>query len=254
MDMVGVLGGLGPLASAEFLRTIYEFGISEPEQDSPRVIMYSDPSFPDRTESLLSGDAEPLLARLTAALERLCDAGASRIVICCVTLHYLLPRLPGHLRGRVISLIDVALAAVAEMKGRRLLFCSTGTRKLGLFERNSMWDKAREFVVLPSERDQELIHSYIYEVKANRDPRELILPFQRLLSKYECSSFVAGCTELHLLAKAFPASGNLWFGANCIDPLTIIARKLAEDDGLDQFFGRNSQKADADSRRGFVQI
>src|SRR5690348_3990253 len=126
MDMVGVLGGVGPLASAEFLRTIYEFGIRQREQDSPRVIMYSDPSFPDRTESLLSGETEQLLARLTAALQRLCDAGASRIIVCCVTLHYLLPQLPGHLRGRVISLIDVALGAVAEMQGRQLLFCSTG--------------------------------------------------------------------------------------------------------------------------------
>ena len=55
------------MASAEFLKTIYEYGIGENEQDAPIVVMYSDPTFPDRTDSFLAGEDELLLARLTAA-------------------------------------------------------------------------------------------------------------------------------------------------------------------------------------------
>ena len=80
------------MASAEFLKTVYEYGIGENEQDAPIVLMYSDPTFPDRTDSFLAGESELLLARLTGALQSLSDAGASRFVICCMTIHYLLPR------------------------------------------------------------------------------------------------------------------------------------------------------------------
>ena len=50
-QVLGVLGGMGGLASAEFVKTVYEIsgeGV-EQEQAGPVVLMYSDPAFPDRT-------------------------------------------------------------------------------------------------------------------------------------------------------------------------------------------------------------
>ena len=46
----GIMGGMGGLASAEFVRTIYEYNAREIEQDSPVLILYSDPTFPDRPQ------------------------------------------------------------------------------------------------------------------------------------------------------------------------------------------------------------
>ena len=54
-DVLGVVGGLGPLVSAEFLKAIYEHTSWTREQDAPRVLLYSDPTFVDRTTALLSG-------------------------------------------------------------------------------------------------------------------------------------------------------------------------------------------------------
>src|SRR5262245_55746021 len=102
-EILGIVGGIGPLASAEFVKTIYEESVGELEQASPIVFMHSDPTFPDRTQSLLAGESEPLLLKLIEALNRLRGLGASRIVICCVTIHFLLPRLPAELRRRIIS-------------------------------------------------------------------------------------------------------------------------------------------------------
>src|SRR5215470_19225208 len=123
-EVLGIVGGLGPMASAEFLKTVYEYGIGENEQDAPIVVMYSDPTFPDRTDSFLAGESDLLLARLTAALQFLSDAGASRIVICCMTIHHLLPRLSDHLRARVVSLLDVIFANLEREPRRHLLICS----------------------------------------------------------------------------------------------------------------------------------
>ena len=54
-EILGVVGGMGPLASAEFVKTIYEHSLGEREQASPTVLMHSDPTFPDRTQLLPCG-------------------------------------------------------------------------------------------------------------------------------------------------------------------------------------------------------
>jgi aspartate racemase len=228
-QLLGVVGGLGPLASAEFLKTIYEYGLTgEPEQQAPAVLLLSDPSFPDRTQTFLRGEDDLLLARLTAALERLCEMGATRLVICCVTMHHIVPRLPPRLRARVLSLLDVIFDSVAESRREHLLVCTNGTRRLGIFERHAQWERVRRYFVLPDERDQDAIHhDLIYRVKQNRDLDELAPLFSSLLAKYGVGSFVAGCTEIHLLAKHFARAGGAWGCPPCVDPLTIIAQAVA---------------------------
>ena len=220
---LGVVGGMGPLVSAEFLKTIYAAGSWTREQDSPRVIVYSDPTFPDRTELLLRGEEEPLVLRLGDAIERLLGAGATEVVVACVTIHRVLDRLPARLRAPVASLIDRALAEVAASDERHLLFCTTGTRRLRLFEDHPAWPGVRERIVLPADDDQAAIHQLIYRVKARQD-EDLMPSVERLLEKYGVRSFVAGCTEFHLAAARVWADGA---GASFIDPLTLIAHDVA---------------------------
>lgn len=228
-ELLGVLGGVGPLASAEFLRTIYERALGEREQTAPRVVMYSDPSFPDRTETLLAGDDDLLLEPLEAALRALCAAGASRVVICCVTLHHLLPRLPHELRAKVWSLPDVIFEGVRRSRRRHLLFCTSGSRRLGIFERHEGWAKARDYIVLPEGGDQALIHDIIYRVKRNEDLGRLAPTLKGLLAAYGTDSFIAGCTEMHLLAKYVNSGDEGRERRTCLDPLTIIAEEVAKE-------------------------
>ena len=56
-NVLGVVGGMGPLASAEFVKTIYEYGLNRREQESPSVVLVSDPTFPDRTSVSWQGIA-----------------------------------------------------------------------------------------------------------------------------------------------------------------------------------------------------
>jgi aspartate racemase len=223
--ILGVVGGMGPLASSEFVKTIYEYSLKEREQDSPVVFLYSDPTFPDRTEELLAGNGNALLEQLIIALRRVRETGASKVVICCVTLHHLLPALPDDLRSSIISLVDVILDGVVKSRQRHLLLCTTGARELGLFQAHARWRQAEDYIILLDESDQRLIHSgIIYQIKKNRDLRELIPLLHQLLSKYGSNSFIAGCTELHLLVKHLAASEGD-FG--CVDPLDMIAREVA---------------------------
>ena len=230
--VLGVLGGMGGLASAEFVKTIYELSgeVALREQDAPVVLMYSDPAFPDRTEAFLRGETQPLLTRLIEALELLCDTGASQVVICCMTIHYLLPQLPSALRERIISLTDVIFSSVELLKKKHVVISSTGTIKLELLQRHPRWEQARNYFVFPSGAEQQQMHDLIYEVKRNRNLLEARLFVETLLVRHRVDSFIAACSEIHLLAKQFAPSGPQQRGYGCLDPLTIIAKQVVEAD------------------------
>jgi aspartate racemase len=228
--VLGVLGGMGGLAAAEFVKTIYELSgeVCLREQDAPVVLMYSDPGFPDRTEAFLGGETEPLLMRLIKSLELLCGIGATQLVICCMTIHYLLPQVPDRLRERIVSLTDIVFSSVESLKKKHLVISSTGTIKLELLQRHPCWEQAQHYFVFPSEAEQRQLHALIYEVKLNRNLLEARLFVETLLARHRVDSFIAACSEIHLLAKQYAPSGPQQRGYGCIDPLAIIARQVVE--------------------------
>ena len=237
--VLGIIGGLGPLASAEFLKTIYEHTLRQQEQCAPSVMMYSDPSFPDRTEAFLNGKSDDMLARLVQALEHLADSGVSKTVICCVTMHHLLPFLPTRFRARLLSLVDIVFTEVLRSGKKHLLLCSSGTRQLEIFQKHEQWKQSRDCFVLPGEQDQIAVHELIYRIKRNQDVSKMVPEIASLLAKYKVNHFVAGCTEFHLLAKHLARESGNDRRYECTDPLMVIAKRIAENKTLS--FPRSNQ-------------
>ena len=226
-EVVGILGGLGPLASAEFLKAIYENSHHELEQEAPRVIMYSDPTFPDRTEALLSGDSDELMKRLISSLRALSYLGATQLVVCCMTAHSFLERLPPDLNTRLISLVDVMFEELLQSPQKRLLICTKGTRESGLFQNHEHWAATQEYIVLPDEHDQELIHhELLYQIKKRRNVDELAPIIKNLLAKYRVDSFISGCTEMHIMARRLVFTNGDRSSSHTIDPLSVIAARI----------------------------
>jgi len=224
--IVGILGGMGPVASAEFVKTIYEEGITTLEQHAPTIVLYSDPSFPDRTDALLAGNPQPLLGRVGSALQQLRGLGASAIIPCCVTVHHLLPWLPSELRESVVSVLDVAIAELSESRGVYLMMCSSGTRAVQLFERQPNWNRVSPRVVFPDDRDQDTIHTDIINaIKRNAALDPLAARVDGLLHKYGADGFVVGCTEMHVLAK-YCRTRSRGRRIDAVDPLMALAQQI----------------------------
>ena len=230
-NVFGILGGMGALASAEFLKTIYEHSARrfEREQEAPTVVLYSDPTFPDRTDSFLSGRDELVLGVLTDALRRLCELGASRIVICCMTSHYLLPKLSPELRARVLSLPDVIIDRIARGAKKHLLLSSTGTHRLRLFQNHARWASVAAQVVFLDPDEQARLHELIYQIKKGRALPQTLRFVESLLDKYQLDSYIVGCSEIHILAKHAEASHDHRERYGCVDPFTIIAQEITEE-------------------------
>jgi aspartate racemase len=221
---LGILGGMGPLASAEFLRTLYRLNLAEREQCAPVCVLLSDPSVPDRTDAILAGDVRELTARLEAALEQLLASGADRIVIACVTMHYVLPRLPERLRRRVINLLDLIVDGVLDSPRPRLLLATTGTRAGRVLESHARWCDIAPWLVSPGDDDQRQVHEWIYRLKTGAAADDCLSWLDCLADRYDVDGFVYGCTEFHLvsgLRAAAPARD--W---DVIDPLWIAASEL----------------------------
>ena len=226
-EVWGVLGGMGPLASAEFIRTIYEQNIGPTEQLSPAVLLLSDPSIPDRTESLRDGETEILLSCLSSGIRQLVSAGATRVIVCCLTIHCLLPFLERDLREKVLSLVDLVFDALLRNRREVLLLCTQGTMLSGVFSAHCSWKDVQHLVVPPSEEDQASIHRLIYDIKMNRLNSAHLLLVNAMMEKYHVSSYIAGCTELHILTRERARMTGSNSNDFCIDPLAIAASMMS---------------------------
>lgn len=227
-DVIGIVGGMGPRASTAFLSTLYDFTLDGVEQNAGRFILFSDPTIPDRTEAFLGHHDEIVLEPFVEILSSLQRLQVAKIVVCCITLHYLLPRLPAHLQKHIFSLVDTIFAALEETRERHLLLCTRATLQLRLFQDHPQWERCAHSIILPQEQDQEAIHELIYQLKMGGDIATAATTVQALLGKYKVDSFIAGCTEFHLVTRHFMTAYNCQQPYHCIDPLAIIARELAK--------------------------
>lgn len=219
--VLGVLGGMGGLASAAFLATIYRRNVGTREQDQPVVWLRSNPRIPDRTGYLLEGRHEELAAALEADLQALKAAGSDRNVICCITAHAVWPLLSDEVRAHAVSLLDVLFAQQALAERRRLVFCTRGSQQLGVLANHPGFRKYAEQLVFPAPEEQATVHDILYRLKRGVAPAEVVPALVAMAHRAGVEGIVAGCTEVHLLADAWPA-GEL----DVIDPLTCVADQL----------------------------
>jgi aspartate racemase len=234
----GVLGGMGPFASGEFLNTIYEHCLAKSEQEMPIIHLVSNPTVPDRTGLLLSGSDRLLLNNLEAGIDALLSSGATRIVICCMTMHCVIEGLPSNIRQKIISLVDVLFDSLLTIAAPHLMLCTWGARSGKAFEDHALWPSVKRFVHFLDDDDQDAVHRLIYAIK--RDPRGTTCGdlTRHLRAKYKVEDFIAGCTELHLLAKRekmlYPTRSR-W-----LDPLILISELIVAETGATRSNVRDS--------------
>ena len=223
---LGILGGMGPLASAEFLKTIYEVSFYDQEQEAPICFMVSDPSLPDRTQALRNGNDQVLFDKFKEALEGLLVMGADKIVTTCVTAHYLFPRLPFHIQDKMISLVDLIIQDITTRERPGLLLTTQGSLMSGVFKAHSDWNTIESKVVIPTDGDLHQIHRLIYKIKPSGANEATIRIIQDWLTHYQVDTCIAGCTEFHLVNKYLRQNKERGLPFDIVDPLYTLAMNL----------------------------
>ncbi|NGM19399.1 aspartate/glutamate racemase family protein [Roseomonas stagni] len=206
--MLGVLGGMGPLASAQFMLRLTLLTPATRDQDHIPAVLWSDPRVPDRTAARIAGGEDPLPA-LLRGIRGLEAAGATAIAIPCNTAHGWFEGMQEATRLPILHIVDAAEAELLRQgvtPGPIGLMGTAGTLAMRLYQERL---DARGWTCLtpsPEEMDR-LVTPGITEVKANNVAAAYapLAEAARLLVGRGARAVVLGCTEIPLGIAAGPA-------------------------------------------------
>lgn len=194
--VLGVLGGMGPAATLDFLAKLQAATPASREQDHLRVLVDINPKVPDR--NLSDSDPGPVLAAMAVGLR---DAGAQVLAIACNTAH----AFADDVRASGLPLVDmleVAGQAARAGGAARIGVLGTGLA-LGLY-RDRLSHQGLEVVTLDDHEQVEFM-ALLYRIKLGAlglESRQTMTSLaQRLVGK-GAQAVVAGCTEVPLVLSA----------------------------------------------------
>lgn len=221
---VGVLGGMGPAATLDFLQKLIDETPATCDQDHVPVVMNSITRTPDRSAAILHQGASPLPAMLSGA-EQLLRAGAGCIVMPCNTAHYWSEPLAAQLP---VPLLDIMTACCDEIalrfpRGTRIgLMATEGTLRARLYQ--DRLEAAGYRVLAPTEREQrERVQAGIEAIKAGQLAMgaALVDAAADQLRSRGCDALLLACSELPV-AMAFGSGRHLDIS---IDATRALARR-----------------------------
>ncbi len=218
---IGILGGMGPLATADLFRKITLLTKAGCDNDHIRVYIDSNAQIPDRTAAILSGGRSPL-DEMRSALHSLESCGASCVIMPCNTAHYFLPQLQAQTKLPFLSMLEATAKTCARRyPGKTAAVLATkGTLATGLYEKAL----AQEGVscLIPDEAEKDTLMHLIYDVvKASKPLAPEEQTWRALLQALRekgADYFILGCTELPIVADTLPVEGPF------VDPTAELAK------------------------------
>lgn len=217
---LGVLGGLGPMATAYFLELMVTMTDAATDQDHPKMIIMNVPTVPDRTAYILGRSTESPLEPMAALGQQLKALGADIIATPCITAHYFHSDLQNQIGLPLIHGIECTVRHLKAAGVTRVgLMATDGTVQSGIFRQQLEAHGMEQ--ILPGAEGQAAVMRLIYEqVKAGKRPdMALFETVRHELRKKGAQAVVLGCTELSLLKKQYP------LGSGVIDALEVLAKE-----------------------------
>ncbi|MET3207860.1 UNVERIFIED_CONTAM: aspartate racemase [Paenibacillus sp. PvR008] len=218
---VGIMGGMGPLATVDLMNKIIRLTPAQSDQDHIHMIVDNYPQIPDRTAAIMGKGNDPLPFMKQSA-KRLEDAGANLIVIACNTAHYYLQDIQETVRAPIVNMPKETAKFIGEVGIRRVsLLATDGTLKTMLYQ-HSLREKGIT-VLEPDEITQAKVMEGIYSVKAGdieKGKSLLVNAFQTMIAK-GMEAVVAACTEIPIVMSEVD-------GIKVIDPTYILAKKVVD--------------------------
>lgn len=217
---LGVIGGLGPMATAYYLELVVRMTDVKRDQDHPELIVMDLPSIPDRTAYILGNSKEDPLLPMVEAGKQMKQLGVTVVATPCVTAHYFHEDLQAGIGLPVIHVIQRTAQLLQQAGVQRVgLMATDGTVQSGIFQRQI--EALDMELILPDAEDQRGVMTLIYDqVKAGIAPdMELFTSIRDRLHRNGAQVVILGCTELSLLKK------ERSLGDGILDVLDVLARE-----------------------------
>ena len=220
MKKLGIIGGMGPLATARLFEMIVELTKSDSDAGHIRTLIDCNPGIPDRTRAILDGGESPV-PEIVKTAKGLITQGAEVLLLACNTSHYYFEEIENALREETVMAGDagkstgetvhkVKLINLIEETGKTVL--EKGMTRVGVLATRGavegrVFDKYLTPMgiecVYPDPEGQKVVNALIYDaVKAGRDlSGKLADDFCktcRELVERGAQALILGCTEIPL--------------------------------------------------------
>lgn len=204
---IGILGGMGPEATAYFFNAIITNTRARSDQEHLPMLIWNDPQIPPRTDAILDQGPSPLPYLLKGA--KILEAGgADFIVMPCITAHFWASEIAAQSNIPFVSLFEETTKyAFRILPGLQTagLIASTGTVRSRLWHK--VFEKERVKILTPEPDEQKEVMSAIFGKKGIKGgftagpPRTAIAEIARRLVRRGADAIIAGCTEVPLVLR-----------------------------------------------------
>lgn len=220
--IIGILGGMGPEATADLFHRIIRATPVEKDQDHFRVIIDSNSKILDRTPGILGTGPSPLPLMLQTG-RNLVNAGVDFLIMPCNTAHYYHAELEKELGLPILHMIGLSAKYVKEKYPdvkRVGLQATDGTIASKLYH-----DAYGEYgieVITPEGKAQKDVMDAIYrDIKTGKldSGEKLLKKVAQGLMTEGSEAVICGCTEVSLVLH----DGDL--DVPVVDPLQVLAEE-----------------------------
>jgi aspartate racemase len=228
---IGVVGGVGPAATVDFMDKIVRNTQARHDQEHIKVVVEQNPQIPDRTENLIGEGADPTVA-LYATCKKLEADEADLIAIPCNTAHAFVERIQPYLSIPIINMLYETVDYIRRNHAGRSrigLLATSGTQQSRVY--HDIVEKAGLTLLAPDAVHQAKVMSAIYGEKGVKagftegECRDDLMAALTHLVELGAEIVILGCTELPLLlaqSDNFAVAGK---HIVVLDPTEILARK-----------------------------
>lgn len=220
MSVLGIIGGLGPMATAYFLQLVTQMTDADIDQEHIEIVIHSKPQIPDRTRYILGQSQETPVTEMIKTGNGLVAQGAEVLAIPCITAHYFQKELTEAIHVPVINAIEETVKYLEKHGITKVgIMATDGTMESGIFQKEL--ESAGMEVVIPSQDKQKKVMHLIYEnVKAGKKmDKQMFDEIGRELLMRGAQVIILGCTELSLIKRDFA------IGYPYLDVMEVLARK-----------------------------
>jgi aspartate racemase len=226
---LGVVGGVGPAATVDFLEKFVRHTPAQRDQDHIKVMVEQNPQIPDRTDYLLGKGVDPTLA-LYATCRKLQAGEADLIAIPCNTAHAFVDRIQPHLDVPILNMLTITVGHIRELfPTLRMvgLLATSGTLASGIY-RQSLEAQGLEEITPPPQMQQRVMNA-IYGpegVKAGFTAGQCMEDLSAAIDDLAARGarvIILGCTELPLVYSSGEGRSRGGHRVLLVDPTEILA-------------------------------
>ncbi len=220
--LLGVLGGLGPMATVYFYEMLISHTKASCDQEHIDLIINSRATTPDRSAFITGKSSESPFEIMASDAQKLVRYGADVLAIPCNTAHYFYDNLNKSINVPIINMVQNTVLHCKQQCNKVGILATSGTINTKTYQ--MVCNDQNLAYEVPSEQKQNDLMSIIFDEIKQGKPANMAL-FNGVVSELKqkgCQCVILGCTELSLIKKAEKLSDFY------VDSMEVLAKKVIE--------------------------